>query len=45
MAAQTEELEIMNTLLSDNRTKIDQISTVRGTALHLAAKIGSFKAC
>jgi len=45
MAAQTDAHEILQVLLSDKRIKVNSPSPVRGSALHLAARVGSFKSC
>ena len=45
MAAQTDTLEILQLLLSDKRTKVDLVSPIRGSVLHLSACVGSFRAC
>jgi hypothetical protein len=45
MAAQTDAHEILQVLLSDKRTEVNLASQVRGSALHLAARVGSFKSC
>jgi len=39
MAAQTDAHEILSVLLSDKRTKVDIASPMRGSALHLAARV------